>query len=616
MARRLIPKFLAVSENISRGTIVAGGLHGALLGVMIIAAPQLFGDDLKRAEAPITIQIFEGIYEDPHTAAEAAEDSEDVAKAPEVTIEEPAPPEPEKVLEKPKTAPEIAVPDVREAAIDAATRAERPADSGPVPEPTTPGSVALAYEKSTPLTPKQELGERPKPAPKSDKPLEPLPETSRELEAEIRRLQALTAQARVEQRVAKVKEDAPAQADAEKRLQELQQRLQRLTVARADNTVVKSPERKPPVERDPELAEERPRLETARPKQELTRTVEPRARPATRPDELPEPPLPKLSAADILKRSERRETPSEELSEADRERARKSLERFRKAADEGIRSAEMNVARALDKGKGVEKDKKKATEILEKLAKENYQPAQIELAKKHLTGDGVEKDRKRAYILLKTAAEENNVVARRALKALDKEMDAEERQLAEKEAGKWRRFIQKQRAENKLPTVEQRKLDNDLRVAVDKGNVQRIENLLRSGADPNAIDASGRDAIIAAAWRGREFVVEFLIEKGVDLDTVDFEGRTPLIWASINGYSSIVEDLLTEGASPDTKDDSGRTALMRAAWNGHDGVVRSLLENGASPLIQDNDGKTALDRAREEDFKPVVQVLEGYPKAN
>lgn len=594
MARRLIPKFLATTENISRGTAVAGGLHGALLGVLIIAAPQLFNDRLQRAEAPITIQIFEGIYEDPEAApAEPVinEGTAEVASAPEVTIDEPPVPDADEFLKKPESAPEIAVPDVREAAIEAAAREERPADGGPIPEPTVPGSVAVAYERSEPLTAKQELAARPRAEPRPATDLEPLPKSEREIQAEIRRLQALTAQARIEQRVAKVRDDTAAEADAEERLEKLQQRLKRLSVAKPAATVPKSREPGPRAEPDSQTAE-------------------------APPEELPKPSPPKLSAADILKNSERRKAEIEEMSEADRERARKSLERFRKAADEGIKSAEMNVARALDKGKGAEKDKKKATEILEKLARENYQPAQIELAKKHLTGDGVEKDRKRAYILLKNAAEENNIVAKRALKALDKEMDADERQQAEKEAGKWRRFIEKQRAENKLPTVEQRKLDNDLRVAIDQGNVQRIENLLRSGADPNAIDASGRDAIIAAAWRGKEFVVEFLIEKGVDLDTVDFEGRTPLIWASINGYRSIAEDLLTEGASPDARDDSGSTALMRAAWNGHDGVVRSLLENGASPFIQDNDGKTALDRAREEDFQQVVQVLEGYPKAN
>lgn len=615
MTRRLIPKFVAVTENVGRGTVVSGVFHATLLGGLIIAAPQLFGKQLENAEVPITIEIFEGVYKEPDPPQEPVPDTPAEGT---VTIEAPAEtPEPTQVTE-PEDVPEVTVPDVRAAAIEAAARNERPADSGPIPETRGDGDVAVVYERGAPLTPRQEVGDADRPAALRTGPQsQPLPATSREIDAEIRRIQALTAQAQVSERVARSQKNAQELQDAEERLAALEQRLKRLSVAKAAAKVPKAAPRASSAAAPKALSgQTKTRLSTAEPEKALNRTVAPRQKPAPKAEELPKPPLPKLSAADILKQSERREASKDELTPEDRARAKKSLERFRKAAKEGIKSAEMNVARALDKGKGAKQDRKKATKILEKLARNNYQPAQIELAKKLLTGDGVKKDRKRAYILLKSAADENNVVARRALKALNKELDAKERQLAEKEAGKWRRFIQKQRAENRVATSHQKKLDNDLRVAVDRGNVQRIESLLRSGADPNAIDASGRDAIIAAAWRGREMVVEFLIDKGVDIETIDLEGRTPLIWASINGFASIVEDLLSEGANPDGRDDAGLTPLMRAAWNGHHDVVRILLENGASPIIVDREGKTALDRAREEDFQQVVQVLEGYPRAN
>jgi TPR repeat protein len=613
MTRRLIPKFAVVTENAGRGAVISGVFHASLLGGLIIAAPQLFGKPIENFEVPITIEIFDGVYKEPEPPADAVIPAEG-----SVTIETAADPETPDELAKPEDVPEITVPDVRSGAIEAAARGERPADSGHIPTTAGTGDVAVVYERGAPLTPRQEVGaSQPPKALRTQSQGEALPETSREIDAEIRRIRALTAQAQVRERVASGQKNAADQADAKKKLEVLERRLKRLTVAKAAAKVPKAAPSEAARSAPKALSgQSKTRLATANPEKSLSKTVTPRQKSAPKADELPEPPLPKLSAAEILKQSERRETKQAELSPADKARAKQSLERFRKAAKDGIKSAEMNVARALDKGKGVKKDPKKATKILERLARNNYQPAQIELAKKLLTGDGVKKDRKRAYILLKTASDENNIVARRALKALNKELDAKERQLAEKEAGKWRRFIKKQRAENKVSTSHQRKLDNDLRVAVDKGNVQRMESLLRSGADPNAIDASGRDAIIAAAWRGREMVVEFLIDKGVDIDTIDLEGRTPLIWASINGYQSIVEDLLTQGANPDARDDTGLTPLMRAAWNGHSDVVRTLLENGASSLIMDGEGKTALDRAREEDYKQVVQVLEGYPRAN
>jgi len=616
MTRRLIPKFIAVTENVGRGTMVSAAFHSALLGGLIVAAPQLFGKSLEPAEIPITIEIFQDVYQEPQIAPEP---ETAVAAIPDVTIETP-PDEPEKPKDvvRDETAPEISVPDVRAAAIEAASRGERPETSGPVPETPGVGDVAMIYERGRPLTPREEVGESRPPAElRRQSDTEAVPESVREIDAEIRRIRALTAQAQVREKVAASKKDPADLAEAKKRLAALEQRMKRLSVAKAAARVPKAATSERNTQAPRALSgQTTTRLSVAEPEKSIAKTVKPRKKPLPKADELPKPPLPKLSAADILKQSERRERNDTTLTPEDRDRAKKALDRFKKAADEGIKSAEMNVARALDKGKGTRQDRKKATQILEKLARENYQPAQIELARKYLSGDGVKKDRKRAYIMLKTAAEENNVVARRALKALNREMDARERQLAEKEAGKWRRFIKKERAENRLAAVQQRELDNDLRVAVDKGNVQRIETLLKSGANPNAIDAAGRDAILAAACRGREFVVEFLIEKGVELDTIDAEGRTPLIWASINGFSAIVEDLLVEGVNPDSRDDDGLTALMRAAWNGHSDVVRVLLENGASPAIVDSEGKTALDRAREEEFAQVVQVLEGYPRAN
>ncbi|WP_417514896.1 ankyrin repeat domain-containing protein [Minwuia sp.] len=610
MSRRLIPKFLAITENIGRGTVVSGAFHAVLLGGVIVAAPQLFGKTPDEAAIPITIQVFDGVYDVPEiNVGEPTRDPEPEQPDNAVATVTPEPDKPAEIR-KPEKAPDVAVPDVTPAAVAAAKLAERPDDSGPIPEPNKPGDVAMVYERGAPLSPAQERADRPAPA--------AVPQDGKAINAELRRLKALQAQARIEKRVAAGKENPEQLADAQKRLAALQKRMKRLSVAKAAAQLPRADRPKSASDPVPRAltGEKRTRLATAEPRQALARTVTPKQKPVPKADELPPPPLPKLSAADILKKSERREAKPEQMTEADRDRARKSLERFKKAADEGIKSAEMNVARSLDKGKGVEQDKKKATQILEKLARENYQPAQIELAKKLLTGDGVEKDKKRAYIMLKTAADDNNTVARRALKALNKELSVKDRQLAEKEAGRWRRFIEKQRAEKKLGTVKQRQLDDNLRVAVDKGNVQRIENLLRSGANPNAIDASGRDAIIAAAWRGREMVVEFLIDKGVDIDTIDLQGRTPLIWASINGYQSIVEDLLSEGADPNARDDSGLTPLMRAAWNGHHDVVLTLLRNGAMPAVTDADGKTALDRAREEDWQQVVQVLEGYPRAN
>ncbi|PJK29510.1 ankyrin repeat domain-containing protein [Minwuia thermotolerans] len=595
IARRIIPKFLSVTENVSRGMTVAGLAHGAALGVLIVAAPQLFDRDLDRFASPISIQIFEGVYQQPEPQnVLRIEPDLPAAISVETAIESSDPDPPEGAVPRPENAPEIALPDVRPAAIEAARRAPRPADAGAAPEPAAPGDVALIYERGAPLTPDEERGQRETPDASRLQDRERLPENARAIEAEIRRLEAMKAQAVVEQKLAAARKQEAAARNAEERLAAMQRRLERLQIARAEARV---PRIEPPDRAAPEAPREV--AQDARTRATLT----------------PDAAMPE-KAAEVLERSERREKQDDALTPAERERARQAVERYRKAAQEGIPAAEMNLARALDRGDGVEKDRAKARSIMEDLAEKGYEPAQIELAKKHLTGDGVEESRKKAYILLKNAAEEDNVVARRALRALRDEMSLEERQQAEREAANRRRKIEQQHAEKRLPPARQKALDENLREAVDHGNIGKMETLLRAGADPNAIDASGRDAIIAAAWRGREMVVEFLIEKGVDIDTVDLDGRTPLAWAAINGYVHIVEDLLAHGADPNARDDTGTTPLIRAAWNGHFEVAETLLNGGANPLIEDRQGKTALDRAQEESWPRVVRLLEGRISAN
>jgi len=702
IARRAIPIFLSFGENISRGTAVAMVSHVALLAGLAIASPQLFDsqpDDI--GGFPISIQVFPGIYQEPVTVELVDEkdllpDPAPVADAapepePEPVVAEPEPrPEPTEVLvpepktvEAPKDAPEIALPDVRQAAIEAARRQERPASAGPAPIAPNAGDVSLIYEKGPALTPTEEAGivRVPDNLRRSGaEPVRDIPSDPAEIERDIRRTEALQAQTELAAKTATT--DAEAQAAAQ-RAAELKQRLQELELARltpdaaiaaatleaegaaaaadkalkiaqettaavlrarAETRVTSQPVRQALAEASAaaqsvaaaaeraqaaadtaqraaaagatdKARESRSAAETALSDAEksrkvavaaLDRVIEAAQTAVASAEPTREPPE---TAEQVLSEKKPLE-PEAPLSDAEQERLKSAVERYRKAAEEGYAHAEYNLAKAIDEGKGTERDPKKSADILERLAKRGYQPAQVRLAEKHLTGDGVEKDRKRAFVLLKMAADEGNRTAKRAVNELNKEMSAEERQQAEIEAGRWRRFIEKEKTERSIAPAQQRQLDGELRQAVTAGNVQQIEVLLRSGADPNAIDAAGRDAIIAASWRGREMVVEFLIERGVDIDTKDFEGRTPLAWAAINGYASITEDLLSQRANPNAADEEGVTPLMRAAWNGHEDVVLALLKQGASPDIRDAQGKTARDRALEERWDRVARILE------
>ncbi len=129
--------------------------------------------------------------------------------------------------------------------------------------------------------------------------------------------------------------------------------------------------------------------------------------------------------------------------------------------------------------------------------------------------------------------------------------------------------------------------------------------LIEAGANPKAVDKTGKSAMFYAAGRGFAGIVKTLHGLGVDVNLAHGNDLTALMWAA--GYSSdvpasdglaTVSLLLELGAEVSARDNRGRTALMIAAESDHVEVVDALIEAGAKPNIQDSEGKTALDLAR------------------
>lgn len=157
-----------------------------------------------------------------------------------------------------------------------------------------------------------------------------------------------------------------------------------------------------------------------------------------------------------------------------------------------------------------------------------------------------------------------------------------------------------------------RDLDSQLVLAARKGDVEKVFELIKAGAQVNGREASdtGETPILAAATAGRLRVVEILIERGANVNLASKAGATPLRTAAYAGYSDVVRLLLRAGAKPNAKDGMGWTPLLHASRNGHADVVKLLLEAGADARITDPDGRTPIAMASAGGFSRVVTLLE------
>ncbi len=87
----------------------------------------------------------------------------------------------------------------------------------------------------------------------------------------------------------------------------------------------------------------------------------------------------------------------------------------------------------------------------------------------------------------------------------------------------------------------------DLHKAASAGDVERVKELLKKGANPNTKDIDGQTPLHMAASGGHFDVVKLLLEHGADPNVQDKDGATPLHKAASGGQCRCCE------ASPRTR---------------------------------------------------------------
>jgi len=111
--------------------------------------------------------------------------------------------------------------------------------------------------------------------------------------------------------------------------------------------------------------------------------------------------------------------------------------------------------------------------------------------------------------------------------------------------------------------------DRDLRRSVQASDLQKVNLLLRAGADLNAPDEAGRTPLFLAVQEGSYEVASYLVAHGANVLAPDRDGTTPLHCAAEWGHPDLIRLLLASGADAGARDAYNRTPLQAACdkWN-------------------------------------------------
>jgi ankyrin repeat protein len=100
-------------------------------------------------------------------------------------------------------------------------------------------------------------------------------------------------------------------------------------------------------------------------------------------------------------------------------------------------------------------------------------------------------------------------------------------------------------------------------------SVERVRELIATGADVNRRHKFGNTPLWEAAFHGRVDVAGILLDAGADPAVYADDGSGPLYWAASNGHLAVVEMLLRRGADPNALRDNDLSPLAIAISKGH-----------------------------------------------
>ena len=119
--------------------------------------------------------------------------------------------------------------------------------------------------------------------------------------------------------------------------------------------------------------------------------------------------------------------------------------------------------------------------------------------------------------------------------------------------------------QGKCQSVPWSRLDEVFVETAEKGNLDWLQCLLKSGANINATSWDGYSALIKASKEGNIDLIEFLIENGADINAKDSYGLTALMNAAFTGNLEVATLLIENGAETSTFCQTGSSLIHQAA---------------------------------------------------